>query len=49
MDNIDEIKKFVEFLEDYIKQHGLLSGGYHSDDEIESNVVDMIWDAYNGY
>jgi len=40
---------FVEFLIEKIKKEGLPSGGYHSDSEIESNVIDMIWDAYEKF
>ncbi len=43
------IRSFVEFLIDEIKKEGVLSSGYHSSEEIESDIIDQIWNAYENY
>ena len=43
------IRGFVEHLVDYIKQHGTLHSGMYTDDEIENDVIKMIWNAYEEY
>jgi len=42
-------RSFVEFLVDKIKENGVLSSGYHSSEEIESDVIDQIWNAYEEF
>ena len=39
---------FVEFLVEHIKDQGVL-GSAHSNQEVEDDVVNMIWEAYNNY
>jgi hypothetical protein len=38
-------RSFVEYLINKIKKEGIYGSGY-SDSERESDVIDMIWDAY---
>ena len=47
--NTDVIKKFVEHLIEHIKKNGIKSECYYGADEVESDVIDMIWDAYYKY
>ena len=42
------IRGFVEFLISEIKKEGVRSIGW-SDSEIESDVIDQIWNAYENY
>jgi len=40
---------FIELLIDKIRYEGILSSGYHSSEEIESDVIDMVWEAYGEF
>lgn len=40
---------FIEFLIDKIKENGILSSGYHSSEEIEGDIIDQIWNAYEDF
>ena len=40
---------FVEFLIEKIKREGILSACSYSTDEIEQDVIDMIWEAYEEF
>ena len=40
---------FVVFLIEKIKDKGILSSGYHSSEEIESDIIDQIWEAYEEF
>ena len=40
---------FVEFLIEKIKKESILSACGYSTDEIEQNVIDMIWEAYEEF
>lgn len=39
------LRGFVEFIIDEINKKGVRSSGW-SEEEIRSDVIDMIWDAY---
>jgi len=43
------IRSFVEFLINEIEINGVLSSDYHSSEEIEGDIIDQIWDAYEKY
>jgi hypothetical protein len=43
------IRGFIEYLVKKIEDEGIMSGGYYSQSETESDVIDMIWSAYESY
>ena len=40
------LRGFVEFVEKKIEEEGILYGSEHSYDEIVTDTIDMIWQAY---
>jgi hypothetical protein len=43
------IRSFVEFLVKKIEEEETLNSNYRSSNEIESDIIDIIWNAYESY
>jgi len=43
------LRSFVDYLIKRIQTEGILSGNYYSAEEVENDIIDQIWNAYEDY